>query len=101
MTHEQVHPQVVIMPNGMESKLASFEMKSTVVEREAREIADQMVQFTRGDNVLEALQGVKGKESIPSISITDVGGIDLLLSRTEHNLMVGFCRKGGSRWITI
>lgn len=86
---------------GIEKNPVSFEVTTDRMELEAQELADALLSFTREDNVVvQVLQNedrAKGKDDVPTISVTDLSGIDLLIDRTKHNVVVAFCKKGEQR----
>lgn len=97
-------PMIVIFPNGDEKKMTMYTVDAFAenMEEEVFEMSNAMLSVSREGSVLDVLQSKGGgrasdqgaENSVPSISLTDLGGIRLLASRKRDNMVVSFCKKG-------
>lgn len=92
MTSKFKHPQVVVLIKGVEKNLVSFEVGAGDLEEEAYNLVQLLLQSIQGEEEEERVERADGE--IPAISITDLKGVDMLVNKTQYNLVVAFCKKG-------
>ena len=91
MTGDQLLPRIIFLPNGREEKLAVWELETDRLEVELDELFGTLTTINQEEEVMEALHGKKDG-SVPSLSLTDLAGVDLVMKK--HSLVAAFCKKG-------
>lgn len=93
-------PRAVILPNGMERKMALFDVFSDDLDEEVMSLTSAMLSYVSDDSVVGVLQngggagGEENQNAVPSLSVTDMDGVNLLVKRSTDNMVVAFCKEG-------
>ena len=97
-TTDKSLPQVALLPNGLEKNLISFEIETDNFLLEAENIVWDIIQSNKEDNVMGVLQDGpildEDGNDVPTLSVTDISGLDLVLKTMKTNFVVSFCKKG-------
>lgn len=99
--HVPSESPIVVLPKGIEKNMIPLELGSPEdMKTEAFYLSDTLISIAMDHNIFEALRnqlvGVEAEatEAVPTLSVTDLSGIKILVSNTNFDLIVSFCKKG-------
>ena len=86
-----------MLQNGMEKNVVVLDVGTEDLEMEVGNIIHALLPYTREEDVVGVLQDDEvggASNKLPSISLTNMYGVDLIVNTTKNNLVVSFCKKG-------
>ena len=94
MTDKKPRPQVAVLPNGMKKNLVTFGIETDDLQSEIQATIQSLLSFVKDDYLMEDGGSHEGDSQIPTLSSTDLQGIDLLVNNEEIDIIISFCKEG-------
>ena len=98
VTDNEPQPQVIVLPNGKFEDMISFGLESNSLIDEVANTVGILQSIVKPDCIQNEGGDGEGKEErskLPSLSITDCGGLSVVMNLIKSNDLVGvFCKKG-------